>query len=470
MTKLGIRASQNIHSRFFFTTRFSSVFSSLALRFFIVLLPIACSASYPDGEYQCGKNGICPPGLTCGKDNLCWRKPPTEESEDTGDRDDASDTYTQQAAGSKPDSKAGDDAIGITGGKGGSERNSETGGSATPGSGGKSAEPSEERSSESDSGASENTGGTRGDNSGDSNGGAESGTDGSSGSNGGAGSEVNRDRSLYYDTSTGLIWQKCSAGQSGEDCLTDTATAYDWEDAKAFCETLTLGDFSDWRLPTIHELISIIDYSTAKPAIDTTVFPATPKVAGYWSSSGYVDASLRSSGRAWGVNFTDGLVDNNTSTMKAAVRCVRGKELGLGQFTVIESPDGNIVSDPSTGLTWLACPIGRSGGGCASGTGTLFNSPDAVDSCRTLNARGYAGYNDWRLPNLKELISIVDYSKNSPAIDGDAFPNTANVGFWSSTTTAESSELAWGVDFTNGYAAYNVLFFPANARCVRGGP
>ena len=59
---------------------------------------------------------------------------------------------------------------------------------------------------------------------------------------------------------------------------------------------------------------------------------------------------------------------------------------------------------------------------------------------------------DWRLPNVKELSSIVDYSINGPAIDGAAFPATASMYYWSSTSI--SAQFAFFVEFANGFIFY----------------
>lgn len=109
------------------------------------------------------------------------------------------------------------------------------------------------------------------------------------------------------DHNSNLIWQQ------GE--VTPTVM---WEGALNYCEGLTLGHQSDWRLPNIKELQSLADITHLNPAIDTTYFPSA-QAARYWSSTmqfGHADA-------AWFDDFTDGRTSYNAKTGTLAVRCVR---------------------------------------------------------------------------------------------------------------------------------------------------
>ncbi|NVK32583.1 MAG: DUF1566 domain-containing protein [Gammaproteobacteria bacterium] len=103
------------------------------------------------------------------------------------------------------------------------------------------------------------------------------------------------------DTATGLMWAKCSLGQTGADCSTGSATTMYWQAALEAASNATLAGHSDWRLPNIKELTSLAALDRYSPAINSTVFPNTPS-SFFWSSS--PDAS--SSFGAWGVNFNYG--------------------------------------------------------------------------------------------------------------------------------------------------------------------
>jgi len=109
------------------------------------------------------------------------------------------------------------------------------------------------------------------------------------------------------DTVTGLMWQKAVA--SGTFTLPQ---------AVAFCPTLTLATHSDWRLPTIIELTSIVDLGQSNPSINVTFFPATP-AASFWSSSPLAGSPTF----AWFVYFGSGYAERSFVTGSADVRCVR---------------------------------------------------------------------------------------------------------------------------------------------------
>jgi len=110
------------------------------------------------------------------------------------------------------------------------------------------------------------------------------------------------------DTSTGLMWQQ-QAGSS----------AQTWQQALAYCEGLNLGGHTDWRLPTIKELLSFVDHSRCKPAINTTYFP-NAAASWCWSSTTYAG----STNGAWGVGFGDGSVGYYYKSESNDVRAVRG--------------------------------------------------------------------------------------------------------------------------------------------------
>jgi len=130
---------------------------------------------------------------------------------------------------------------------------------------------------------------------------------------------------VVKDTVTGLMWQGCPAGMTGDAAsCTGTAATYYWSDANNYCSTTLNGDssknagFTDWYLPDIKEIRSILDNRYSDPAVNQTFFHGTP-ISYFWSSSSYAPDS----GMAWNVNFDDGNVEYNVKNSYNYVRCVR---------------------------------------------------------------------------------------------------------------------------------------------------
>ena len=119
------------------------------------------------------------------------------------------------------------------------------------------------------------------------------------------------------DGATGLVWQKCSRGQTADATCSGTATTANWQTALTYCKDLTLNSRT-WRLPSINELKTIVDRGkAAAPMIDTTAFPATVSNY-YWSASSYLP-NLTFASR---VTFGNGFVSASSKTTTYNVRCV----------------------------------------------------------------------------------------------------------------------------------------------------
>ena len=121
------------------------------------------------------------------------------------------------------------------------------------------------------------------------------------------------------------------------------------------------------------------------------------------------------------------------------------------------------TTDNRTGLMWVK--DGNSAG-CYYGSNLSWDS--AIAFCEGLT---YAGYSDWRLPNVRELESIVDAGQNSLAINTTYFLNTKSyIWYWTSSTYAPLTSCAWYLDFVDGVVDYSYKSYGGNVRCVRGGP
>jgi hypothetical protein len=261
------------------------------------------------------------------------------------------------------------------------------------------------------------------------------------------------------DNNTGLMWQKCSVGKNADASCSGTASGYNWFQATGTysaisnpssqnaCAALNLGGHNDWRLPTNKELVTILDYAIGggAPTINTTFFPNTLAWP-YWTSTPWVGQDYA----AWRVNFQFG--DDATYYKQTGyyVRCVRG---GQTQQSLVDNGDGT-VSDNRTGLIWQQGEPGAMTWG------------SAVTYCEGLSL---AGSTDWRLPNIKELESLVDEARSDPPIDTTKFPGAVVARYWSSTTIAASPQQAWDVAFGIGYSEPQLKSSSYNFRCVRSG-
>lgn len=253
------------------------------------------------------------------------------------------------------------------------------------------------------------------------------------------------------DLNTGLMWEQVP---SSED--------YTWDEAVAYCESLELGGYDDWRMPSCKELYSISDFGAGWPYLNTDYFSLVntdevSKDEQYWSSDYYVGVTVEGgSNAAMGVNHVTGHIKAYAATSSGPiggkyVRAVRGDDYGVNEY--MDNGDGTI-SDFSTGLMWTQDDNGE--------------GVDWENALQYAEDSEYGGYSDWRLPNVKELQSIVDYgyspsatdeSKVGPAIDPlfSCTPIINEAGnddygyFWTSTsanfTSGEPYYYAWYVAF-----------------------
>ena len=260
------------------------------------------------------------------------------------------------------------------------------------------------------------------------------------------------------DNVTGLMWQQ-SPDMNGDGAIT-AADKLTYGAAVAGAESFSLGGYTDWRLPTIKELYSLILFDGTDPSapagttvsltpfIDTRAFDFAygDAAAGertidaqFASSTVYVGSTDRQT-LVFGVNFADGRIKGYGLTMPDQsqgktffVLYVRGSSTyGVNAF--VANGDGTIT-DQATGLMWQQ-----------DDNGAGVDWEEALATCDALNT---ADYDDWRLPNAKELQSIVDYTR-APASTGSAaidplFNATAITNelgqtdypyYWTSTTHA----------------------------------
>jgi len=277
------------------------------------------------------------------------------------------------------------------------------------------------------------------------------------------------------DLNTGLMWQS------------DPGEKMTFKQAVAGASRCRIAGYEDWRLPAIKELYSLIlfsgtdpdpmsrDSSRQRPFIDTKYFKfqyGNPDRgeriidSQFATGTKYVSTTMRGDETMFGVNFADGRIKGygmrspRTGGDKTFyVLYVRGNT-SYGKNDFKDNGDGT-VTDEATGLMWMKIDSGTLEAG-KNKDGKL-NWREALDWAGNLQ---YAGYSDWRLPNVKELQSIVDYTRspattNSAAVD-PVFQTTSFIAeggredypcYWSGTTHAGLSRAG-----TAAYVAFGRSF------------
>lgn len=135
------------------------------------------------------------------------------------------------------------------------------------------------------------------------------------------------------------------------------------------------------------------------------------------------------------------------------------------RFTV---NNNGTVSDTKTGLMWKKCSEGQSGTDCSGGSAATYTWQLALQQAQTVNnGGGFAGYSDWRVPNVKELLTIVEEQCVQPSINLTVFPNTPSNVFWSSSPDANYSSFAWFVYFGSGSSDNYGKGYDSYVRLVR---
>lgn len=263
------------------------------------------------------------------------------------------------------------------------------------------------------------------------------------------------------DTLTGLMWQKDPTAIIGRS---------DWNTAFNSCNASFIGSHTDWRIPNLRELQSLIDYSLYPMPLDVAAFPYSNKGLSntiYWTSATYKNTTTS----AWYVDMytgQPGVADKTTGScwvwaVRDDIGAATAEVARTGQSTqyhpkddgditmqkgviwpsprFVDNTDGT-VTDIQTGLMWVK------DANQASVSPSIWSS--AVSGVAGI-ATG--GYHDWRLPNVRELESLLDISQDAPCLPVEYLTKFSNVQsnlYWTSTTYAGGTGSAWCIDLTSG--------------------
>ena len=250
---------------------------------------------------------------------------------------------------------------------------------------------------------------------------------------------------IVTDPITGLVWQGTQTSNKT------------WQEAIDYCENLDYAGSSNWRLPGPLELFSLVDVSRSSAA---SSIPGM-SIGKYWSSA----SSLSSSSSAYCLisasgssDVTNGTIGNQSKTSGNYVRCIRDFPATSGsneRYLSKRIGSALVVLDKVTGLEWQ------------SNDGGSMTWQQGMQYCEQLK---FGGNTDWRLPNVKELASLQDYSRSKPT---SSFPGSISqhlYGYHTSTTQRNYSNSSWYVLFEyGGIIGGQGKTGVKPVKCVRGG-
>ena len=304
--------------------------------------------------------------------------------------------------------------------------------------------------------------------------------------------------STVTDNLTGLMWMKddnpsfsspysCTPGSSGVTYV---------KDGLACLNSHNYLGYSDWRMPNIIELQSLADFSRSAPIVPAGGNPFNIHFSNeYWTSTAY--GADTTQGWVFGITDSSHTPLPRTTTSRQML-FVRGTSGPSGNSTVslpktgqstsyFAGDDGSIkagaawpvprhvdhsdgtVTDNLTGLMWTTEANTPGQAGC--GPNTYKTWQQALDYVACLNSDSYLTYNDWRLPNVLELVSLIDYSvaTSPPLPSGHPFQHvltTTGKAYWTATSYAGSPSNAFAVSMVDGSVSNTNVKSTSNSHMV----
>ncbi|MBI5192612.1 MAG: DUF1566 domain-containing protein, partial [Nitrospirae bacterium] len=287
------------------------------------------------------------------------------------------------------------------------------------------------------------------------------------------------------DNLTGLIWAQDANAPGPVACSPSTTKT--WQGALDYVACLNTNSYlgyTDWRLPNVLELQSLVNTEQSNSAtwLNSQGF-SNVQSYNYWSSTSYA----RYLYSAWDVGMWGGDMGFNSKSFdgfyvwpvrsfgssviqlpktgqttcydsaEAVIACTGTGQDGEIQAGVawpssrfIDNSDGT-VTDNLTGLIWTQ--DGNAPGPATCSTAVWKTWQDALNYVACLNTNSYLGYSDWRLPNVNELRSMmhVGQSDSSVWLNSQGFNNVQSITYWSSSSSASYPSNAWVVGLWVGY-------------------
>lgn len=229
---------------------------------------------------------------------------------------------------------------------------------------------------------------------------------------------------IIQDKLTGLVWPQNA--NLAEFPMT-------WQEAFEYIQEMNNSKRcgrSDWKLPARSELFSIISHQHINPSLPQK-HPFKNIFDGYyWTST----ICARLPNQAWYIHMGGARVYRGMKHGSYMVWPVAGSKSGMGHIQNRFVAERHLFQDRRTQRTWL--------NGKWLDTGAV-TWQQALDRIRKINEEKVAGYRDWRLPNIRELESLVDVTAHSPALAAGCPFHRIQEGYWSATTSLYEPRYAW---------------------------
>lgn len=253
---------------------------------------------------------------------------------------------------------------------------------------------------------------------------------------------------ISRDRANGIAWKTCAQGLSDPTCATGFAGTQTLAAATTACSTLNTASgyagLTNWRLPSALELMQLQYHVTNGVFYDATRFPGAVH-ASHWSST-TIPSTINAV--RIGPAFAASGVGSSWN-----VRCVAGAAYPASSW--FDQGDGT-VRDRRTGLIWQKCAVGQANDATCSGTitGTGRTWSAALTDCTNLTLAGRT----WRLPNITEALSLIDFSVAATPFVNAAFVNFPASGspvphLWTSTTALANSSYAYVINYYTATAS-----------------